>query len=126
MNNIKTKIYPASKEENLLRLFSEAYLKGLEYVSGIEIVEKMGLADDEYLYAVRHRNQNLVHVGNRQIACLFNQYNTPEIVEFFKFFYDALDTNPGEDEASGIWIDNRYGLSPEWRREMKMRSILDS
>ena len=111
MSNIKTKIYPASKEENLLRLFSEAYLKGLEYVSGIEIVEKMGLADDEYLYAVRHRKY---------------VENTPEIVEFFVFFCDALEVNPGEDEASSIWIDNRYGLSPEWKREIKLRSILDS
>ena len=110
MSNIKTKIDPASKEENLLRLFSEAYLKGLEYVSGIEIVEKMGLADDEYLYAVRH----IKHVDN-----------TPEIEEFI-FFCDVLEVNPGEELSSSIWIDNRYGLSPEWRREMKMRSILDS
>ena len=111
MINIKTKIDPASKEENLLRLFSEAYLKGLEYVSGIEIVEKMGLADDEYLYAVRHRK----YVDN-----------TPEIVEFFVFFWNALEVNPGEELSSSIWINNRYGLSPEWRREMKMRYILDS
>ena len=110
MSNIKTKIDPASKEENLLRLFSEAYLKGLEYVNVIEIVEKMGLVDDEYLYRK-------------------NYENTPEIVEFFVFFCytnRVLEVNPGEDEASGIWIDNRYGLSPEWKREIKLRSILDS
>ena len=115
MINIKTKIDPASKEENLLRLFSEAYLKGLEYVSGIEIVEKMGLVDDEYLYAVRHREY-----------AVRERYNTPEIVEFFVFFCDALEVNPGEELSSSIWINNRYGLSPEWRREMKMRYILDS
>ena len=36
--------------EELLDLFAEVYLqRGLEYVTGREIIEKMGLADQKYL-----------------------------------------------------------------------------
>jgi hypothetical protein len=83
------------------------------YVTGREIIEKMGLANKEYLQAY-------------DIRSYYN--NTPEIEFFFKgFCYTSrvLEINPGQDLASSIWIDNHYGLRPEWQREIKLRTLLD-
>ena len=84
------------------------------YVTGREIIEKMGLANREYLQAYDLRSY---------------YDNTMEIEIFFKeFCYTSrvLEINPGHDLSSSIWIDNHYGLRPEWRREMKLRALLDS
>jgi len=86
------------------------------YVDGRDIIEKMGLANKEYLHAYDIRSY-----------C----DNTPEISEFFEYFchfgseHRVLETNPGYDLASGIWIDNHYGLRKEWQREIKLRLVLD-
>ena len=86
------------------------------YVDGRDIIEKMGLANKEYLHAYDIRS-----------FC----DNTPEIEEFFEYFchfsseHRVLEINPGQDIASGTWIDNHYGLRPEWQREIKLRLVLD-
>lgn len=103
--------------EQLLDLFAEAYLLGFKYVSGREIIEKMGLADQKYLDDYDNKG---LHISID---------NTMEIELFFKeFCYTSrvLEINPGQDLSSGIWIDNCYGLRPEWQREIKLRTILDS
>jgi hypothetical protein len=82
----------------------------LVYVTGREIVERMGLANKEYLQAY-------------DIRSFYN--NTPEISEFFEYFRNILEINPGYDVASSIWIGNHYGLKPEWQREIKLRTLLD-
>ena len=85
-----------------------------DYATGREIIEKMGLANREYLQAFDLRSY---------------YDNTMEIEIFFKeFCYTSrvLEINPGHDLSSSIWIDNHYGLRPEWRREMKLRALLDS
>ena len=84
---------------------------GYGYATGREIIEKMGLANREYLQAYDLRSY---------------YENTPEIEKFFQYFRHILEINPGRDEASAVWIDNHYGLRPEWRREMKLRALLDS
>lgn len=84
---------------------------GAGYVTGREIIEKMGLANREYLQAYDLRSY---------------YENTPEIEKFFQYFRHILEINPGHDLASAVWIDNHYGLRPEWRREMKLRALLDS
>lgn len=87
-----------------------------DYVTGREIIEKMGLADQKYLDDYDNKG---FHIFD----------NTMEIELFFKeFCYTSrvLEINPGHDLSSSIWIDNRYGLRPEWRREMKLRALLDS
>jgi ADP-glucose pyrophosphorylase len=94
---------------NLLELFlNDGDIAG--YVTGREIIEKMGLANKEYLQAY-------------DIKSYCN--NTPEIDEFFQYFRHILETNPGYEVASSIWIDNHYGLKPEWKREIKLRLVLD-
>ena len=80
------------------------------YVTGREIIEKMGLANKEYLQAYDIRS----YVDN-----------TTDIEEFFGYFRQILETNPGYDEASSIWIDNHYGLRKEWEREIKLRTLID-
>ena len=103
--------------EQLLDLFAEAYLLGFKYVSGREIIEKMGLADQKYLDDYDNKG---LHISID---------NTMEIELFFKeFCYTSrvLEINPGQDLSSGIWIDNCYGLRPEWQREIKLRTLLDS
>ena len=103
--------------EQLLDLFAEAYLLGFKYVTGREIIEKMGLADQKYLDDYDNKG---LHISID---------NTMEIELFFKeFCYTSrvLEINPGQDLSSGIWIDNCYGLRPEWQREIKLRTILDS
>jgi len=80
------------------------------YVTGREIIEKMGLANKEYLQAY-------------DIKSYCN--NTPEIDEFFQYSRNILETNPGYEVASSIWIDNHYCLKPEWKREIKLRTLLD-
>ena len=80
------------------------------YVDGRDIIEKMGLANKEYLQAY-------------DIRSFYD--NTPEISEFFEYFRHILETNPGYELASAIWIDNHYGLKPEWQREIKLRTLLD-
>lgn len=82
-----------------------------DYATGREIIEKMGLANREYLQAYDLRSY---------------YENTPEIEKFFQYFRHILEINPGHDLASAVWIDNHYGLRPEWRREMKLRALLDS
>ena len=103
--------------EELLDLFVEVYLqRGLKYVTGREIIEKMGLADQKYLDDYDNKG---FHISID---------NTIEIEFFFKgFCYTSrvLEINPGQDLASGIWIDNHYGLRPEWQREIKLRLVLD-
>lgn len=84
--------------------------KPVGYVTGREIIEKMGLANKEYLVAHDIRSY---------------RENTPEIEEFFEYFRHILETNPGHDVVSSIWIDNHYGLKPEWQREIKLRLVLD-
>jgi hypothetical protein len=71
----------------------------------------MGLANKEYLHAY-------------DIRSFYN--NTPEISEFFEYFRNILETNPGYDVTSPIWIGNHYGLKPEWQREIKLRIVLDN
>ena len=86
------------------------------YVDGRDLIEKMGLADQKYLD----------DYDNRRNA---TYDNTMKIEFFFKgFCYTSrvLEINPGQDIASGIWIDNHYGLRPEWQREIKLRTLLDS
>ena len=103
--------------EELLDLFADAYLLGFKYVSGREIIEKMGLADQKYLDDYDNKG---FHISID---------NTIEIELFFKgFCYTSrvLEINPGQDLSSGIWIDNCYGLRPEWQREIKLRALLDS
>ena len=109
--------------EELLDLFAEVCLqRGLEYVTGREIIEKMGLADQKYLDDYDNRRN-----GIHRYDAAYD--NTMKIVSFFKgFCYDSrvLEINPGQDLASSIWIDNHYGLRPEWQREIKLRTLLDS
>jgi ADP-glucose pyrophosphorylase len=94
---------------NLLELFlKDGDLVG--YVTGREIIEKMGLANKEYLQAY-------------DIRSYYN--NTLEIEEFFEYSRNILEINPGHNLASSIWIDNSYGLRLEWQREMKLRNLLD-
>ena len=104
--------------EELLDLFAEVCLqRGLEYVTGREIIEKMGLADQKYLDDYDNKG---FHISID---------NTIEIDSFFRGFCHhsrLLEINPGQDLASSIWIDNRYGLRPEWQREIKLRTLLDS
>lgn len=103
--------------EQLLDLFAEAYLLGFKYVTGREIIEKMGLADQKYLDDYDNKG---LHISID---------NTMEIELFFReFCYTSrvLEINPGQDLSSGIWIDNHYGLRPEWQREIKLRTLLDS
>ena len=88
------------------------------YVDGRDIIEKMGLGDQKYLDDYDNRRNGMTSYDN-----------TMEIDFFFKgFCYDSrvLEINPGQDLASGIWIDNHYGLRPEWQREIKLRTLLDS
>ena len=88
------------------------------YVDGRDIIEKMGLADQKYLDDYDNRRNGMTAYDN-----------TIEIEFFFKgFCYDSrvLEINPGQDLSSGIWIDNHYGLRPEWQREIKLRTLLDS
>jgi hypothetical protein len=99
-------------EERLNDLF-ELFLNDgdqVGYVTGREIIEKMGLANKEYLQAY-------------DIKSYYN--NTPEIEEFFEYSRNILEINPGYNRASSIWIDNHYGLKPEWKREIKLRTLLD-
>jgi len=87
------------------------------YVDGRDIIEKMGLADQKYLDDYDNRRNGMTTYDN-----------TIEIDSFFKgFCYDSrvLEINPGQDIASDIWIDNHYGLRPEWQREIKLRLVLD-
>ena len=109
--------------EELLDLFVEVYLqRGLEYVTGREIIEKMGLADQKYLDDYDNRIN-----GIHRYDAAYD--NTTEIELFFKelcYTSRVLEINPGQDLASGIWIDNHYGLRPEWQREIKLRTLLDS
>ena len=87
------------------------------YVDGRDIIEKMGLADQKYLDDYDNKG---LHISID---------NTMEIELFFKeFCYTSrvLEINPGQDLSSGIWIDNHYGLRPEWQREIKLRTLLDS
>ena len=103
--------------EELLDLFADSYLLGFKYVTGREIIEKMGLADQKYLDDYDNKG---FHISID---------NTIEIELFFKgFCYTSrvLEINPGQDLSSGIWIDNHYGLRPEWQREIKLRTLLDS
>lgn len=114
--------------EELLSLFIEANDRGQEHVGGREIIERLGLADQEYLES---HDKRRCHI------------NTPEIQNFFESFcygevrswinpevgfssIRVLEVNPGEEVISGIWIRNRYGLRPEWRREIKLRSLLEN
>lgn len=88
------------------------------YVDGRDIIEKMGLVDQKYLDDYDNRRNGMTTYDN-----------TMKIDSFFKgFCYDSrvLEINPGQDLASGIWIDNHYGLRPEWQREIKLRTLLDS
>ncbi len=103
--------------EELLDLFADSYLLGFKYVTGREIIEKMGLADQKYLDDYDNKG---FHISID---------NTIEIDSFFRGFCHTsrvLEINPGQDLASGIWIDNHYGLRPEWQREIKLRTLLDS
>ena len=117
--------------EELLSLFIEANDRGQEHVSGREIIERLELADQEYLDS--HDKRRIVPF----------YINTPEIQNFFESFcygevrslinpgvnfssIRVLEVNPGEEVISGIWIRNRYGLRPEWRREIKLRSLLEN
>jgi len=87
------------------------------YVDGRDIIEKMGLADQKYLDDYDNKG---FHISID---------NTIEIDSFFRGFCHhsrLLEINPGQDLASSIWIDNRYGLRPEWQREIKLRTLLDS
>jgi hypothetical protein len=87
------------------------------YVDGRDIIEKMGLGDQKYLDEYDNRRNGMTSYDN-----------TIEIDSFFKgFCYDSrvLEINPGCDEASDVWIDNHYGLKPEWQREIKLRTLLD-
>jgi hypothetical protein len=87
------------------------------YVDGRDIIEKMGLADQKYLDDYDNRRNGMTVYDN-----------TMEIEFFFKgFCYTSrvLEINPGQDIASGTWIDNHYGLRPEWQREIKLRLVLD-
>jgi hypothetical protein len=112
-------------EERLNDLLELFYNDGepFRYVTGREIIEKMGLASKEYLQAYDCKN----HTENR-----YHHDNTPEISEFFEYFcyfnseHRILETNPGNKLQSSIWIDNHYGLIPEWQREIKLRTLLDS
>jgi ADP-glucose pyrophosphorylase len=99
-------------EERINDLFELFFNDGdpVGYVTGREIIEKMGLANKEYLQAYDIRSY-----------C----NNTPEIEEFFQYFRNILETNPGYEVASAIWIDNHYGLRLEWQREIKLRTLLD-
>lgn len=93
-----------------------------DYATGREIIEKMGLADQKYLDDYDNRRN-----GMHTYDAVYD--NTMEIEIFFKeFCYTSrvLEINPGHDLSSSIWIDNHYGLRPEWRREMKLRALLDS
>ena len=98
---------------DLLRIFTH---KDTFTASGREIIEKMNLADKEYLDAYDVKSY---------------QANTADISEFFEYFCNfnsehwILEANPGYDLMSESWIDNSYGLRKEWQREMKLRSLLE-
>ena len=97
------------RTNDLLKLFYNDG-KPVTHVTGRYIIEKMGLANKEYLQAY-------------DIKSYYN--NTPEIEEFFEYSRNILEINPGYNRASSIWIDNHYGLKPEWQREIKLRIVLD-
>lgn len=65
-----------------------------EEIDGIELVHEMGLLIDE---------DNL------------NNF-------FLKYVYEkrVIEPNPGCDVMSSIWIENSYGLRPEWRRQKRL------
>ena len=92
--------------EQILNLFIEIYLEtGRNYLTGEEIIRKFGLADQQYSGFV----------------------NTKKIDDFFREFCYSnriLDINPEYEISSAIWIDNHYGLKPEWQREIKLKYIL--
>ena len=98
---------------DLLELFYNDF-ELVVYVTGRDIIEKMGLANKEYLQAYDIRSY---------------YDNTPEISEFFEYFRHILIINPGYDTMSPIWINNNYGLRPKWyrviQREIKLRTLLD-
>ena len=88
------------------------------YVDGRDIIEKMGLVDQKYLDDYDNRRNGMTTYDN-----------TMKIDSFFReFCYHSrlLEINPGQELASDIWIDNHYGLRPEWQREIKLRTLLDS
>ena len=41
---------------------------------------------------------------------------------FLKYVYEkrVLEPNPGCEVMSSIWIENSYGLRPEWRRQKRL------
>lgn len=104
-------------EERINDLFELFYneFELVVYVTGRDLIEKMGLANKEYLQAYDIRSY---------------YENTLDIEEFFEYFRHILETNPGYDTYSPIWINNNYGLRPKWQREMqreiKLRILLDS
>ena len=54
--------------------------------------------------------------------------NTPAISEFFEFFcYQSrvLDINPGEEDMAELFISNHYGIKKEYKREIRLRRILN-
>lgn len=64
-----------------------------EEIDGTNLVREMGLTEEE------------------------------EVNNFFpKYCYEkrVIEPNPGCDVMSSIWIQNSYGLRPEWRRQKRL------
>ena len=114
--------------EELLSLFIEANNHGQEHFSGREIIERLELADQEYLDSYDKRR---CHINTPEIENFFQSFCYGEVRALINPGVDfssirVLEVNPGEEVMSSIWIMNRYGLRPEWQREIKLRSLLEN
>ena len=114
--------------EELLSLFIEANNHGQEHFSGREIIERLELADQEYLDSYDKRR---CHINTPEIENFFQSFCYGEVRGLINPGVDfssirVLEVNPGEEVMSSIWIRNRYGLRPEWQREIKLRSLLEN
>lgn len=56
----------------------------------------------------------------REMGLLIDEENLNNF--FLKYVYEkrVLEANPGCEVMSSIWIENSYGLRPEWRRQERL------
>ena len=56
----------------------------------------------------------------REMGLLIDEDNLNNF--FLKYYYEkrVLEPNPGCEVMSADWIENSYGLRPEWRRQKRL------